>query len=297
MKILVNAGFGRRLSKKLANACQLVSEGVRTGIAVNDHHDWIDTVVGNVAGYFGTAVFIIGGWDWRREDGTLVQDRQADLTPWTQHLANQCESVIAVWRQNKRADEGLWIEIGNELDGSYWKKHLGQFHEVAMACYKRVRCFSKDVHVVTGSTMNFNKGAAWKDHGYEVLRDLCKFDWPADTYQGLHPYRQESIAWPSFSSDSEAFEALRRFLRGRGLAITEVGWRSKEGHSDQKIADMTRNEIARWQSFGAGVYAHYQIQDAPRPNNVGEGAYGLFTSEVEGLVKKPQADALMEALL
>jgi hypothetical protein len=120
----------------------------------------------------------------------------------------------------------LWIEIGNELDGSYWKNHLDAFRRTAMTCYERVRSVSQEVRFITGSTMNYNKEIAWKRGGYEVLHDLCRLAWPMDTIQGLHPYRGGGRFWPSFNSERDALSELREVLRGRKLAITEMGWAS-----------------------------------------------------------------------
>jgi hypothetical protein len=294
VKIFVSAGFSEILHPEVAARCQSVARGIRTGLAVNDEHPMVAELVRDTLRYFDEAIFIIGGWDWRI-GGKLIQDRDADLEPQGQHLANQCESLIAEWGAQGGDTAKLWIEIGNELDGSRWKEDLRSFYRIAMKCYERVRSVSDAVHVITGSTMNLNKEWGWKRGGFEVLDELCKMLWPKDTIQGLHPYRGGGRFWPSFDSEAEALEELRRILRGRELAITEMGWASGTGHTDEAIAAMMREEIAMWRAFGARCFVTYQVQDAPAPGNVGEGGFGVFSALADGLIEKPVGAALREA--
>jgi hypothetical protein len=254
----------------------------------------VAALVANTRLYFDEAIFIVGGWDWR-DAGKLVQKRNADLEPLKVHLASQCKSLIAEWVNSGAQPSKLWIEIGNELDGSYWKNHLDAYHRTALTCYERVRSLSGEVNFITGSTMNLNKEFSWKRGGYEVLDDLCALSWPMDTIQGLHPYRGPGRYWPSFPNEEAALEALEKILSGRKLAITEMGWASGTGHDDDLIAEMTRVETTMWKRFGAVCYTAYQIQDAPKPNNHGEGGFGAFSSVADGLTEKPWAAAVKEA--
>ena len=292
MRLFESAGFAEPLSKQIADAVKKVAVGIRTAVAVNDQHNRIEQIVSNAAGHFETSIFIVGGWDWRRPDGGLYQRRDADLSYMAPHLINQCRSILSVWLRTERKPSDCWIEFGNEVDGSYWKNNLGQFFNVAMACYRKVREASEHSPFITGSTMNFNKGRLWNRNGYDVMKELCAFGWPRDTLQGLHPYRQEGRGWPSFKSDAKALAALSKLLRGRRVAVTEMGWRSNEQHTDAKIAAMTREEIDMWRRFGSACFVHYQIVDAPRPNNRGEGAFGAFSAHVDGLAPKPVAEVL-----
>ena len=294
MKLFINAGFCEPLHREVALRCRDIANGNRTGLAVNDEHPMIATLAKDTLSYFDEAVFVIAGWDWR-EGGKLIQTRNADLEPMKVHLANQCESLIAEWGANGGDTSKLWIDFGNELDGSYWKNHLDAYRRTAMVSYERVRSISDQVHFITGSTMNLNKEPLWKRGGFEVLEDLCRLSWPADTIQGLHPYRGGGRFWPSFDSEGEALDELRRVLRGRKLAITEMGWASGTGHSDEAIADMTRLEIEMWRHFGALCYVGYQAQDAPKPRNMGEGGFGAFSAVSDGLTEKPWAAAVKEA--
>ena len=294
-RLFCSAGFSDALPDDAAAGASMISEGIRTGPAVNDHHDPLARVVVDAAKHFEASLFVVGGWDWRRDDGSLYQRRDANLLedPGKEHLASQCASILAAWGQTGRPLSSCWIEIGNELDGSYWKRHIDEFHELAMHCYHRVRSVSEDVPFITGSTMNFNKAPwPWQKRGYEIFRDVCSFSWPGDTLQGLHPYRQEGRGWPSFNSEDEVFEELRSLLRGRGLAITEMGWHSGAEHDDDKIADMMTAELDSWSRFGAYCYTHYQIQDSDKPGNTGEGGFGAFSSLGDGFWEKPQARAL-----
>lgn len=294
MRILINAGFCEPLLPELAFRLQPLCHGIRTGLAVNDEHPMIERLVRDALTYFDEAIFVIGGWDWRF-GGKLEQRRGADLEPQKVHLANQCESLIAEWGAQGGDTSKLWIEIGNELDGSYWKNSLDAFRRTALTCYDRVRSLSDRVHFVTGSTMNLNKEPSWKRGGYEVLQELCRLAWPMDTIQGLHPYRGGGRAWPSFASEDEALLELREVLRGRKLAVTEMGWASGTGHSDEAIAGMMREEIAVWRDFGAVAFTAYQAQDDRVPRNVGEGGFGAFSNFEDGLKEKPWADAVREA--
>lgn len=295
MKLFVNAGFNEPLHPAVAARCQSVARGIRTGLAVNDEHAMVATLVEDTLKYFDEAIFIVGCWDVR-QGGKLIQDRQANLEPQAQHLANQCESLIAEWGARGGDTSKLWIEIGNELDGSYWKNDLEAFRRTAMTCYERVRSISDQVAFITGSTMNFNKEFAWKRGGHEVLAELCRLSWPRDTIQGLHPYRGGGRFWPSFDSEGEALAELRRVLRGRKVAITEMGWASGTGHIDEAIAEMMRAELAMWLEFGALCFVAYQAQDDVAPRNVGEGGFGVFANVVDGLKEKPVAKVLMEAM-
>ena len=302
MKQWVNAGFSRPLDDETAEKCQEVAEGIRTGPACNDHHEPLEAVVGDAADRFERSVFIVGGWDWRDEDGNLYQRRDQNLLedPGKLHLANQCESVLAVWKQRGRRHEDCVIEIGNELDGSYWKEHLDEYHELAMACYERVRSISSAAPFVTGSTMNFDQAPfPWQKRGYEILDELCgSFTWPDDTLQGLHPYRTRhpQSEWPTWSSSAEALARLREVLRGRGLAITEMGWHSGDTFNDDEIARFTADEIQMWERFDAYGYVHYQIQDEAKPDNTGEGGFGAYTNAVDGFEAKPVAQTLQDAM-
>lgn len=293
------AGFSNPLHDTIAAGVLATAEGIRTGPAVNDAHDWIDKIVGDAARRFASSMFVVGGWDWRLPDGSLYQRRDMNLLrdPGKEHLANQCASVLAVWKQNGRLYENCWIEIGNELDGSYWKYHLDEFHELGMACYERVRSISPFVPFVTGSTMNFDRGCLWKKKGYEILRELCRLDWPVDTLQGLHPYRTKcrQDEWPSWSSSEKALSKLAKVLRGRGVAITEMGWHFDE-FTDDEIAAFVGAELEMWDEFGAHCYAHYQIQDGPQPDNTGEGGFGAYKNIHDGFAPKPVA-AVLDAWL
>lgn len=296
MRLHENAGFGEPLSPELVEALEPIAHGIRTGIAVNGTHEHIEAVVGNAAEHFGESTFIVGGWDWLEDGGALYQRRDADLFPMRDHLARQCESIFAVWTQRGRPLETCWIEVGNELDGSYWKEHLSRFHQLALFLYRRVRELSPSSPFITGSTMNLNKGALWKRDGFEVLEELCRLGWPGDSLQGLHPYRQkDGRGWPSFVDDNEALEELRRILRGRRVAITEMGWQSKRGFSDRRIADFMREEIICWELAGAACFDHYQVQDAPKPNNEGEGGFGAYSAAGDGLEAKPLRAELVAA--
>ena len=302
MRQFVAAGFSVPLIDTLALKAMEVAEGIRTGPAVNDQHVWIERIVRDAAARFESSIFLVGGWDWRMSDGTLTQRRTANLLedPTPRHLANQCESVLAVWKAQGRRAEDCWFEIGNELDGSYWKHHLGEFFELTMVCYDRVRSISPLSPFITGSTMNFNDGGPfwWKKAGFEVLDELCRFRWPKDTLQGLHPYRTKCKQkdWPSWDDSDHALGKLREVLRGRQVAITEMGWHSGSSFSDAEIAAFTMDEIDMWEMFGAACYVGYQIQDAPKPNNFGEGGFGAYTSVVDGLLEKPVARAMRNAL-
>ena len=299
MKQLVTAGFGDPLPPKFVDPVRGVATGIRTGPAVNDEHDRVAAIVKDAKKNFDDSIFIIGGWDWRLPDGSLEQRRGANLleNPGKEHLSNQCNDVVAVWRQNGGDLSRLWIEIGNELDGSYWKRNIDEFHELAMHCYDRVRSLSADVKFVTGSTMNFNKGLLWKDEGYEILEDICRTGWPADTYQGLHPYRgDEGLGWPSFDDTEDAQFALRRMLKGRKVAITEMGWSSGGNWTDEQIADFMRVEVKDWERFDAGCFVSYQIQDGKKPHNTGEGGFGAYINHEDGLDPKPVKFALEDSL-
>lgn len=300
MKIFVSAGFSSPIPSPIAKAAQLIAHGNRTSLAVNDGHDWVDTIVTDAAKRFETSIFLVGGWFWRREDGSLYQQRDANLLadPGKEHLANQCDSILHVWQQRGRSIGDCWIEIGPEVDGSYWKKHLDQFHELAMFCCERVRSISPVVPFVTGSTMNFNRAKyCWQKSGYKILKELCRLDWPSDTLQGLHPYRTDlpQNEWPSWDDWDQAQNKLTRVLRGRKVAITEMGWHSNTGFSDEQIAAFTAKEIQAWEEYGAACYDHYQVQDEPAPNNAGEGGFGAYTNMIDGLKPKPVQSVLRAA--
>jgi len=294
VRIFINAGFCEPLHPEIAARCQSIANGIRTGLAIGDEHAMVAALVADTRLYFDEAVFVVGGWDWR-DGGRLVQKRNADLEPLKTHLGKQCQSLITEWGTSGGDLSKLWIEIGNELDGSYWKNHLDAFHRMALTCYERVRAISDQVRFITGSTMNFNKEFSWKRGGYEVLDELCGLSWPMDTVQGLHPYRGGGRYWPSFDSDESALAALTKVLRGRQVAITEMGWASGIGDSDELIAEMAREEMAMWRRFGAVCYVGYQAQDHAKPGNVGEGGFGAFSNVVDGLEEKPWAAAVKEA--
>jgi len=299
-RVFSSAGFSEPINDEIVNGVKATSNGIRSGPAVNDQHGWIEKIVDDAARRFESSLFIVGGWDWREANGRLLQRRDANLleNPGKEHLANQCGSILAVWEQSGRPLEACWIEIGNELDLSYWKKHLKEFHELAMACYERVRSISKEIPFITGSTANFDCRPLWKKGGYEILDELCRLDWPSDTIQGLHPYRTESRQneWPTWDSSNEALEKLRDVLRGRDVAITEMGWRSRGKFSDAEIATFFRAELEMWDEFGAHCFVPYQIQDAAKPNNSGEGGFGVYTNLVDGFEPKLVAGVLGEWL-
>ncbi len=182
MTLFESAGFSEVLPPAIASAVKEIAVGVRTGPAVNDEHEWVERIVANAAVHFEASTFIVGGWDWRKPDGTLEKRQNADLTPMIGHLQSQCRSILAVWEQSGRRLEDCWFEVGNELDISYWDTNLEAFHALAMACYRTVREVSPRSPFITGSTMNFNKAQFfWQRAGYEVLKELCGFAWPADT--------------------------------------------------------------------------------------------------------------------
>lgn len=289
---LISAGFGEPIPENFQAKLRHVAHGPRADIAVNDHHEPIDLIVRNVKSFCDTSAFVIGGWSWRGDDGRIYQKRNENLAPMKDHLANQCRSTLAAWRQHGGRDRDCIIEIGNELDGSYWKNNLDEFFETAMTCYNAIRQMSKETPIITGSTMNFNKEPLWKKGGYEILDELCDLKWPKDTWQGLHPYRGGGREFPSFDSIEKALAELKKVLRGRPVAITEMGWASRTGHSNEKIAEMMRLEIEMWHLFGAMLFCFYQIQDAPIPENKGEGGFGAYTNAEEGLTAKPVVEPL-----
>lgn len=296
----VQAGFGEVIPDAIHDKALYVAHGIRHGPAVNDEHGWIQKIVADAAQH-RQAIFLVAGWLWRDSTGTLYHRSDYDIiNELANHFANQCESIIIEWRRRGAPDWACWIEFGGELDGGFWKKRLKDYHRAAMAAYERVRFLSKEVRFITGSVMNFNRARfCWQKAGYEVLRDLCKLDWPIDTLQGLHPYRNECAQdeWPSWKSRDEMMEKLRLVLRGRDVAITEMGWHSKSDHSDEAIARYVRDEIEMWRAFRAACYCHYQIQDGPQPQNFGEGGFGAFTNLADGLEPKPVAEVLHEALV
>jgi hypothetical protein len=85
---------------------------------------------------------------------------------------------------------------------------------------------------------------------------------------------------------------LRTVLRGRRVAITEMGWPSGERWNDDEIAGFVRDECKKWISFGAECYTHYSVEDGPKPNNHGEGGYGAHTNLADGFGMKPVAGVL-----
>ncbi len=291
-----NAGFSQPLNDVIAGGVHATADGIRSGPACNDNHEPLAAIVEDAAKRFETSLFGVAGWDWRKPDGSLFQRRDAPLleNPGKEHFANQCASILAVWKQAGHPHKTCWIEIGNELDGSYWKKHLDEFFELAMASYEKVRSISKEVPFVTGSTMNFNDADFWKKAGFEILDELCAFPWPKDTLQGLHPYRTDcrQDEWPTWDSSEEALRELRKVLRGRDLAITEMGWHSTAPFSDGEIARFVAAELEMWEAFGAHCFTAYQIQDGPRPENHGEGGFGAYTNLNDGFNPKPVARTL-----
>lgn len=300
MILLSCAGYVYPLDERQVEGVRYTSVGQRTGPCVNDPHEPIAAIVQRAASLWKTSMFIVGGWDWRNtaipphQEGHTYNQADKNLLedPGKEHLANQCASILAEWKQSGREYRDCIIEIGNELDGSYWKHNLDHFFELAMHCYERVRSVTPDAKFITGSTMNFNKEPLWKKGGYEIFCELVDFPWPADTWQGLHPYRGGGREWPSWDSDKDALEEIKHLLNGRGLAITEMGWASRTGHSDTKIAAMVAAELQMWKDFGAECYAHYQIQDGPIPDNAGEGGFGAYRSMEDGFEKKPVAETL-----
>lgn len=303
MILLSNAGFVYPIDDRHAEGVGYTAVGIRSGPCVNDPHEPIDAIVAKAAKLYETSLFLVGGWNWRNPEipphqpGHVWDDRDANLLehPGKQHLANQCASILDVWKQSGREYKDCIIEIGNELDGSYWKTNLDEFFELAMHCYKRVRSISDEVPFVTGSTMNFNKAGSifcWKKSGYEIFRELNNLSWPSDTWQGLHPYRGDGRGWPSWDSDRDALEEIRDLLKGRGLAITEMGWASMTGHSNDKIALMVAQELQMWKDFGAACYIHYQIEDGAIPNNGSEGGFGAYTNIADGFAQKQVAETL-----
>lgn len=295
----VNAGFSQVLPLEFVEPCQYVARGIRTGPAVNDLDDWVRRLVQDTKRHFDDAIFIVGGWDWRREDGSIYQDRKAVLNDRKDHLANQCAQIVHDWREADGDESRLWIDFGNELDLTPpWKNDLDGFFRTAMASYQAVRGMSDTVNFITGSASNFNRqpgGICRSPRGLKILKELSKFDWPSDTFQGLHPYRTQSwqSTWPTWGGTDEALLALRDVLKGRRLAITEMGWPSGGKFSDSEIAAMSRAEIEMWRDeFGAACYCHYQIQDSTRPDNIGEGGFGAHTAFADGLKRKPVAVVL-----
>lgn len=262
-----------------------VSSGPRTSVCLNDQAPWIRRIVEDTLTHCRDqeAIIIVGGWAYREAEGNISdRGREVPLVPWTPHLANQCEQIIKDWRRAGGRDENLWLEFGNEIDiTAGWKRNLDAFHRAAMVCYERVRSLSGLVRYVTGSTSNFRKRKLpWQSpKGYEVQKRLSKMDWPVDTYQGMHPYRDD----PS----SFRWEAFERMLGKRKAAITEMGWASGEGHTDEAIAQFVDDEIRKWEQFGAACYDHYQIGDGAIPYNTGPEGFGAYTALDDGFEPKP----------
>lgn len=298
MRLFVNAGFNNPLARVLWPKVNSIAHGIRTGPAVNDGYTEISVLVANALTVAPEAIFIVGGWDWRRPNGSLYQRRDFPLVERSGNLAIQCQRIVGMWQCMGRKDENLWIEFGNELDITPgWNKDLEDFYRAAMLSYAAVRELSSEVKFITGSTSNFDRKSwgCWRSpRGWETLKKLSQFDWPADTYQGLHPYRNDLTTdqWKSWKDWSEALDRLSYLLNYRKVAITEMGWSSRGKWSDLRIKDFVFREIFKWKDFGAGCYVHYQMQDAPRPNNRGEGGFGAYTSSADGLAEKYVRSAL-----
>lgn len=299
MRLFVVAGFSNLLEYKFIPKTQVIAHGIRTGPAVNDGHERIEKLVENTLEHFKEAIFIVGGWDWRDESiethhpGNLYQRRDANLKDMTEHLANQCTQIISNWRYFGGEDSNLWIEFGNELDlTDTWKHDIDGFYRTAMTSYETIRSLSSSVRFITGSTSNFHrkpKYQCWRSpRGWEILKKLREFDWPKDTYQGLHPYRNDlpHEQWKHWKDWNEALQRLDYILNGRRVAITEMGWHSGSKWDDFQIAEHINKEIGAWIKVNAGCYVHYQIQDSPKPANVGEGGFGAYTNIDDGLEPK-----------
>lgn len=300
MKLYSNAGFSNPLHPVHKQAVEETAHGIRTGPANNDGHERINPLVHDAAS-FGTAVMIVAGWEWRDESipthapGNLVQDRET--RPDLAHVSNQCENIVQAWRDAGADDSGLTIEIGNELDlTDCWKgRKLRDFKDYVMTLYGRIRGLSPEVKIVTGSTSNFRKRPRfkWSRRGYEVLRCLSEMNFPDDTLQGLHPYKNDlpPRQWHDWGYE-EGLDILRDLLGRRSLAVTEMGWHSGGDWNDDQIADFINAEIRAWREFGADSYVHYQLQDGPKPHNLGEGGFGAFTNLADGFARKPVASVL-----
>jgi hypothetical protein len=278
MKLMVSAGFGESISGEWCDRVGNISMGPRQDMPHGADDVYVRKLVENVTSRDFHAMFIIGGWMYLRDDGSVHSDKK--LQPNPEHVRDQAHQIVYEWKQKGAQESRLYIEIGNELDLSYWQEHLDDYHRMAMMCHEAVRKQSSDVRIVTGSTSNFRKkGLFWQnDHGYEILEKLCSFDWPDDTLQGLHPYRtgHRQSEWPSFSSSEDALKALRKLLHGRKLAVTEMGWHESEKWSREDVANFTQDEIKMWRDFGADVFVLYQIQDGL--GSTGEDRFGAYTA-------------------
>jgi hypothetical protein len=301
MKLYSSAGFANVNHPVIGQGVVETAHGMRTGLANNDGHDRIAALVEDALRWGDSHVFIVAGWDWRDESkpdhtpGAIYGDRKT--RPDVVHIGNQAINLINDWRRAGGKDENLTIDVGNELDiTDTWRgRKICEFRDFFLHVYDRIRSTSAEVKIVSASSSNWRKKPQfWRSRrGYETLKALRDMKLPADTLQGLHPYRNDLPfhEWHDWDH-TEGLEVLRDVLDGRTVAITEMGWHSRGNWNDEQIADFINAEIRMWRDFGADSFTYYQIQDGPKPDNSGEGGFGAFTSLRDGFSPKPVARVL-----
>ena len=75
-----------------------------------------------------------------------------------------------------------------------------------------------------------------------------------------------------------------------------MGWTSGEKFSDGEIATFVGAELKMWADFGARCFVPYQIQDGAKPDNSGEGGFGVYTNLNDGFEEKLVARTLSDWL-
>lgn len=290
MPNLVAAGFGEPVTPFWFDRVERTTFGIRQDIPAGADAEYIRKLVREVAERDAGGIFMVGGWSFLRE-GELIHDRDAPRAPRSDTV-QQARQLAHEMRTAGLEGRGM-VEIGNEIDlDPAYKNDVGEFEALVSECIPAIRKRG-DFPIVTGSVSNIdlkNDGA----RGPKMLRRLCELGFPADTIQGIHPYRTGVEPWVfrGFDSPAHMLDWLRGVLAGRRFGVTEIGWNNgeftvKKGLFKKETKRWSQGDVAAfadwelnfWKEAGSVVYAWYQIRDAEPGNEHEDAQFGEFLAD------------------
>lgn len=234
---------------------------------------------------------IVGGWmRWENDQPVAAKGFAPSLDAI---YIEARKSARILLKSDMPVDLVSW-DMGNEPDQSDWKSP-SEFAAFVRLGAAGIWEAIPTATVVVGGVSNIDRKG-----GARYLDAICSAGVHKDMVLGVHPYRgvyRPHEAPKGWKSIYDVFEWLRS--KDRRIWVTEGGWHTspqvrkslwgicqkKVQWSDDDVAEFASLEMELWENAGAELYAWYQMNSGPDPNNDNDN-YGVRDSE---LVPKPIA--------
>lgn len=259
IRVGLQAGFGQSISHEFAGLASYAFTVIRQDLYAAGDPALVPALVTECAGAPVHMLFLIGGGQIQRPDGSerIEPHELAAMTTTVVHTATAAGLTDYA------------IEIGNEPDLAHpgYADHPEDFAEAIRQCHQAARTNGFHGALITGGISNLNT------RGFRYLRRmLAASNLPIeDIVIGFHRYpesgRGPQAPHDPYTSRDDEWRALKRLVGRRPVVCTEFGYHTAASDpitlTDDTAADAVLWDVQFYADRDVPFAIVYQLNDGP----------------------------------